>query len=148
MKGQTLVESLLALAIISIVIASIAVTVTTALSNANFGKNQSLATQYAQEGIEVLLTMRSKNYSTFGTYSGDYCLGKNAVVLSPGGSCIGPNFDNFIRSINIEQGGCAANVAKVITTVSWKDGKCPAGVFCHSSKVVSCFSTVNPVQSP
>lgn len=150
MKGQSLLESVLALAAIAIVLSGIAVTVLSSLSNANYGKSQALATQYAQEGIEVLRKIRSHDYDAFRNYNGNYCLDKNARVLPPlPGSCSVPNVDSFIRSVNIEQApGCGTNIAEATVKVSWTDGKCPNSTFCHASSIVSCLSTVNPIQAP
>ncbi len=153
MKGQTLIEALLALSVITIIISAISVTTVIALNNADFGKNQALATQYAQEGAEVLRNIRNSDYPTFATYEGNYCLAKganSASSLVKSHNCI-PNFDSFIRSISIEQfpPGCGvSDTAKVTVTVAWKDGKCANGYYCHSSKLISCLSTINPVQSP
>ncbi|MBI3069818.1 MAG: hypothetical protein HYY87_00750, partial [Candidatus Levybacteria bacterium] len=53
-KGQTLIEVLLALGTAVVVLSATVVAVLSALNNAQFSKNQSLATQYAQEGMEVM----------------------------------------------------------------------------------------------
>lgn len=150
MKGQTLLEGVLALGVIAFVLSGIAVTVAFSLNNANFGKNQSLATQHAQEGIEILRKIRNKDYFGFKSYSGNYCLEKGASSLPPAtGGCTVPNIDAFIRSVLIEQTpGCAANVAKATVKVSWIDGKCQSGIYCHESKLISCLSTINPIQAP
>ncbi len=150
MKGQTLIESLLALSVVGIILSGIAVIVASSLSNAGYGRDQSLATQYAQEGIEITRNTRNNNYAAFTGYSGNFCLSKGASTLptsSP--SCTIKNVDNFIRSVSIEQTpGCASSVAKATATVSWSDGKCSGGSFCHKSQITSCLSTANPVQGP
>ena len=51
-KGETLIEALGALAIVAIVITAVTMVVTTALSNALFNENQTLATKFAQQGVE------------------------------------------------------------------------------------------------
>ena len=149
MRGQTLIEALTALGIIAIVITAISVAVTTALSNAEYNQSETLATKYAQQGSEIINQIRDDNYNGFKNYSGTYCLAQNQTALGTvQPSCSSPNFGTFIRSVDIVQGGCAANVAHVTVTVSFTDGKCQAGVYCHQVIDDSCFSTSNPIQAP
>jgi Tfp pilus assembly protein PilV len=149
-RGQTLIEALTALAIISIVITAITVAVTAALSNAKYNQNETLATKYAQQGSELVNQIRDDNYNNFKNYSGNYCLTSGQTALGTAqGNCSSPNIDNiFIRSVQIQQGGCAANVTKVTVTVSFTDGKCQVGIYCHNVVDDSCLSTVNPIQAP
>lgn len=146
MKGQSLIEVLVALGLLSLLITSVAVVVTSSLNSAQFSQEQTAATKYAQEGLEITRSIRDGNYGTFATFNGTYCLAKGATSLGPAqAGCTSQNVDQFIRSIRIEQTpGCGANVAKVITTVSWKDGKCDAGAYCHKSQLVSCLSRIRP----
>ncbi len=149
-KGQTLIETLAALAIISIVVVAIATSITSSLSNAQYNDNQTLATKYAQQGTEVINQIRDANYANFKNFNGTYCLGKGATSLGGAqASCPVKNVDNFIRSIQIQQApGCALNVARITVSVAFTDGKCQLGVYCHSETDVSCLSVVNPVQIP
>ena len=150
-RGQTLVETLSALAIISIVIVAIATSVTTSLSNATFNQNQTLATKYAQQGSEIVTEIRDTSFASFLNYSGTYCLGSGQTALGavqPSG-CTATNIGStFIRSVQITQAGCAANVAKVVVTVSFTNSKCQSGAYCHSQADTFCLSTKNPVQAP
>jgi prepilin-type N-terminal cleavage/methylation domain-containing protein len=148
-RGQTLIETLAALAIISIVISAIATSVTSSLSNATFNQSQTLATKYAQQGTELITQIRDEGYTTFKGDSGIYCLGQNATSLGNAqANCSVPNFGQFIRSVLIQQNGCAANVSKVTITVAFTDGKCQAGLYCHNETDTSCLSTISPVQAP
>ena len=148
-KGQTLIETLASLAIIAIVVSAIGVAVTSALNNTTFNKNVTLATKYAQQGSEIAQALRDDNYATFATITGTYCLAKGQTTLGAAvASCTTPNVDNFIRSVVVTQNGCAANVAQVTVTVSFTDGKCAAGVYCHKQTDSTCLSTINPVQQP
>jgi Tfp pilus assembly protein PilV len=144
MKGQTLLEALLTLSLIIIIVSGITVTIVTSLSNAGYGKTQAIATQYGQEGIEILRKIRNNSYSNFRNYTGSYCLSKGATALQSSGTCLAPNVDNYIRNVDIIQSGCTTDVARVTVNVSWTDRKCTDGTFCHSSKLVSCLSTINP----
>jgi type II secretory pathway pseudopilin PulG len=147
--GQTLIETLAALAIISIVITAIGTAVTSSLANAKYNQYVTLATKYAQQGSEIVTQIRDDDYNNFKNYSGTYCLAKNQTTLgSPQASCTSKNVDNFIRSVIIQQGGCAANVASVTVTVAFTDSKCQSGTYCHGQTVNSCLSTVNPIEVP
>lgn len=147
-KGQTLIEVLVSLSILVIIISTIAVLITSSLDNTQSGKSQNMATKYAQEGIEVVRGIRDTNYAQFATYSGLYCLAKNQTTLGASAPSCVVNTDQFVRSVQVQQAGCAANIARVTVTVAWSDGKCQTGTYCRMSQQVSCFSTVNPVQAP
>ncbi len=150
MKGQSLIEVLVALGIISLIVTGVATIITQSLSNTQFSKDQEAATKYAQEGLETVRSVRNSNYATFATLSGRYCLGANSQSLgATQPSCTVPNVETFIREIRIEQTpGCNTNAAKVTATVSWTDGKCPANGYCHNASLVTCLSKINPVTAP
>lgn len=148
MKGQTLIEVLVALSAVVMIVSAIAVVIIASLNNAQFSRDQDLATKYAQEGMEILRKVRNSDYTAFRSYNGTYCLGKGQASLpQASGACSTTNVDNFVRMIQIEQTpGCNATSAKATVSVSWTDGKCQSGIFCHKSELISCFSTVNPIQ--
>ncbi|HSX08904.1 MAG TPA: prepilin-type N-terminal cleavage/methylation domain-containing protein [Candidatus Saccharimonadales bacterium] len=150
-KGQTLIETLSAIAILSIVIVAIATSVTSALSNTEFNQNQTLATKYAQQGSEIVNQIRDTSYVSFLNYTAtNYCLAANqtALTTAPQAGCPVNISGVFIRSVQITQNGCVANVAKVTVSVAFTDGKCTSGTYCHVQSDTSCLSTTNPVQSP
>jgi prepilin-type N-terminal cleavage/methylation domain-containing protein len=149
-KGQTLIETLAAIAILSIVVTAIATSTTTSLSNATYNQNQTLATKYAQQGTEIITEIRDTSYANFLNYGGIYCLGSGQTTLGTvQASCSSTNIGStFIRSVQITQAGCAANVAKIVVTVAFTNSKCQSGVYCHAETDTSCVSTANPVQSP
>ncbi|MBI1919209.1 hypothetical protein HYS29_01330 [Candidatus Microgenomates bacterium] len=159
MKGQTLIEVLLALGTAVVVLSATVVAVLAALNNAQFSKNQSLATQYAQEGMEVMRKMRNSNWSAFNDLSGSYCLAKDDVFLDiddskngavlngcsrTGSPSSNPNVDDiYARQVVIakdsaECGG--AGTAKATVSVSWVSNKCTASnLYCHKVELVSCL---------
>ena len=153
-QGQTLIETLAALAIISVVIGAIGVLVTTSLSTAKYNQYQTLSTKYAQQGIEVVQEIRDSSYKGFQAYTGTYCLAKNQTTINPASrvaSCVTPNYDNFIRSVTVQQAAprCGANFALVTVTVKFSDGKCtPPGSYCHAVTNDTCLTTVDPVLPP
>ncbi len=151
MKGQTLIEVLAALSILAIIATSMGAVVVSSLNSAQFAKNETLATKYAQEGMEAIRRLRNDNYAQFKTYSGIYCLSSiPAVLVDRPPVCSTPNVANFIRTVEIEQSpGCGVNAAKVVVMVSWSDGKCAASSpYCHTESNNSCLSTLNPLRSP
>ena len=66
-KGQSLIEVLAALAVVVIVILALINVTTISIGNATFAKNQSLATNYAQELIEEARNLRDTNKEIFFT---------------------------------------------------------------------------------
>jgi Tfp pilus assembly protein PilV len=64
-KGQSLFEVVLALAIAALIIIAIVALATISIRNANFSRNQSLATRHAQESIEWLRGQRDEDWDTF-----------------------------------------------------------------------------------
>lgn len=150
MKGDTLIEVLVALSVAVVVISAITSLGVVSLNNAQFIRDQDQATKYASEGMEILRGIRNSDYIGFRSKSGTYCLGDDNALGAPVPSCSLPNLDTkYIRSVNIVQnGGCGANLVNTTVSVSWIDSKCASGVYCHSSKLASCFSTVPPVSGP
>lgn len=148
MKGDTLIEVLVALGLITVVITALAGVVITSMGNTQFSKNQNTATQYAQEGMEIIRRIRDDNYVNFRNIaSATYCFDEGVMALPLPPNCTSANVSgSFLRKVTITQNGCAVNVANVTVTVSWQDSKCPAiNAFCHASRLESCFSTINPV---
>ncbi len=163
--GQTLVEILIALGIAISIITSMTVVVTSAINNTTYGKNQNFATEYAQEGMEIVKQMQINNYQTFSTLSGRYCLAQTCSTVSTStGTCglnsggtgvnCSPNVNNntFIRQIDIlaprsVQAKCF-NTIQATVSVLWTDGKCLQGTYCHTEQLVSCFSDTHVVAIP
>lgn len=60
-RGQSLIEVLIALSVVVLVILALITVTTISVRNATFAKNQSLATEYAQETIEKIRGYRNQN---------------------------------------------------------------------------------------
>lgn len=152
-KGQTLLEVLVALGASVFILTAITVIVVTSLSGTQFTKNQNLANQYAQEGIEVVRRIRdSGGWTIFSALNGSYCLAGGDTTLSP--SCNSPNIGGtFVRKVDIigNSKECpvpASNGSKVTSTVSWTDGKCASGTYCHKVQLTTCLHNVNFKTAP
>lgn len=59
-QGQSLIEMVVAIAVVLIVIVALVAITTVSIRNANFSRNQALATKYAQEGIEKVRAYRDQ----------------------------------------------------------------------------------------
>ena len=147
MKGQTLIEVLVALGIITVVVTALVSVVITSLSNTQYSKSQSQASQFAQEGMEVMRQWRDSDYAGFrNTPSGIYCLAAGSTVLNSNCPLAANVGIIFLRQVKLAQSGCSANVTSVEVSVAWQDSKCSiSNLFCHNAKLSTCLSAVNPV---
>lgn len=153
--GQTIIEAAIALSSIMIVLAAISVSITSSVNNSQFIRNQSMASKYAQQGMEYLRYIRNNDPNTFfATWgSGTYCL--DAInfaansLSSPGAQCTsiatsltgGP----FIREVILAPlSGDCSNGTRATVNVYWSSGKCPSSSrYCHKSTLISCFSQLS-----
>lgn len=170
-KGQTLIEVLIAFATLAVIITSATLAVISSLTNAEFVKNQHLAQQYSQQGLEIIRSMRDDDYGSFLTLSNPenlpqpdrviyYCMAAGCTSLTQTQGDCGPvitpctqqNVDSFVRGISIDKtssNACTGGQATEVTSsVAWIDGECPRGVYCHSVALTSCLSPVNIVPTP
>lgn len=64
--GQSLLELVIALGLLTVVITVLAIATVNGLKNSQFSKNQAQATKLAQEGMEKIRTIRGRNYTVCG----------------------------------------------------------------------------------
>lgn len=167
-KGQSLVEAVIALTAAIIVVSSIVTAIVLSLNNAQYAKYQNLATQYAQEGIEIVKKISASDWNSFltSTSSIDYCLPEGSLAPTPGQQCtanvyyVGPTSSQvpiFRRTIKIEHNTeiCGnTDGAKVTSKVSWSDSKCGSGngnldnIYCHSVELVTCVTRSQNIPTP
>lgn len=157
MKGQSLVETLVALSVALILLTITTVAITSALSNAQNSKNQGLASDYAQQSLEVVRQMRDASWQNFDTFTGSYCMADTCTQLTNAinvcgrktVSC-GRNMGTFSREVLFERdhascrnSGSSPAGTRVTVTLSWADSKCmSANDFCRKVNLVSCFTNV------
>lgn len=156
-KGQSLIEAMVALGAAVLVVSAITIAVVSALNNVQYAKNQNLATQYAQQGLENMRQTGLSNWALLSSYSsGRYCLDQSKTVLSainPATNSCGQNMGSFSREIDLEQGSlsnCNGNIS-VNVIVAWGDGKCTTSgnPLCHTVVLNSCLSNYNnTIQAP
>lgn len=133
--GQTLLEVLVALSVGVLVLVAMTAVILSSLSNAQFSKNQNLATLFAQQGMEMVRDLRNKNWTSFAAYDGFYCLAKDGS-LTAGSNCAG-NIDGFFtRQIRFEN--LAVDKRRITVTVSFTDSKGE-----HKSELISIFTNWN-----
>lgn len=160
-QGQTLIEVVISLATVVVIITSITFAVTSSLNNADFTKNQTFASNFAQQGIEIIRAMRNNSYNNFNSLSGSYCLADNCnSITNVSGDVCGPkggiagcgqNTGNiFVRQVDLEvlSSTCNNVATKATVTVSWTDGKCASQVFCHNVKAITCLSDFGVIPTP
>lgn len=111
-KGQSLIELLAALSIISIVLMSLVMVGTMAVNNTIYSKQRAQASKYALEGIEKVRSYRDVSLWT-NLYNN--CLNLNSVIGLP--SLPAP----FSRSITCTV--LSANKVEILVIVSWTDSK-------------------------
>jgi Tfp pilus assembly protein PilV len=172
--GQTLIEVLIGLSASAVVMAAIATATLSALSNSDYTRNQNLATNYAQQGMEIVKNLQSIDYGTFSSLNGVYCFadtcneidgdpthtGQSCAKIS-GSRCPGilNVHGSFIRTVEVHAGdseaatcnetGSTDNI-KINVIVAWNDQKCTdrTNLYCHNVTISSCFNNAQIVPTP
>lgn len=114
-KGQTLVETIIALAVATLIVSALVVGATVSIKNARLAKDQSLATKYAQEAIERARSYRDQNGWT--EFWDDKIASPTPETDYPGSI-----FTRTVTYGNSETIPGAADRAKVTVTVQWTEG--------------------------
>lgn len=110
-SGQSLIEAVVAIAIVVMLITGVLVATTQSLNVSQSGKFRSQAVKYAQEGIELSRNLRDSGWSTFSTYG---TVGGTLWCVDGNGTWTADDGD----------GVCPANVANIFTraiTIAWND---------------------------
>lgn len=171
-KGQALIEAIIAITVVTAVITAVVAVIITSLSSTNAIKNNDLATNYAQQGIELVRDIKSAGFADFvSNYPTEqYCLDDyesspelldDDVDIDPldpdsDPDCdleTGYNVGNYIRRIYINHLGndsTGVNVCAEGTFVSskvlWNDNKCVGDANCHNVEIKTCFTDLNELQ--
>lgn len=142
-KGQSILEIIITLSILGLILGSLVIVIVNSLKNSQFSKNQSQATKLAEEGLDSVRTMKSKELCTL-TYLGTqyYWVNKPSAQLVWGNSTIlgTYNIDTtgcnltfsstpqsilpgkfFQRQIILSTDGAASNRLKITSKVTWND---------------------------
>lgn len=161
MRGQTLLESVIALGAIILVLSATSVAVITSLNNSSFLKQQNQANKYAQQGIEYvrdrISTDSFTNYTILsqgGVTKATQCLSDLSLTTPlSDGECTSANLPTsqpfFKRQVTFTSvtncGGSSSfsNGLEVVVGVFWTSGKC-SSPFCHKQELKTCF--LDPAQ--
>lgn len=140
-RGQSLVEAVVAVGLISVVLVSLMSAVTFSLGNIKVGKSRAEATKYAQEGLEWLRNVRDEDWKTFaakavGAGPTTYCINSLSWTLE---NCPPANYisgTNLVREVTLSGNGTSpADHTKVSATltVKWVQGNKSSDVTLNSS---------------
>lgn len=159
-KGQSMLEAVAALGVIAIVMTALTIAVLLGLGNSGYSKKNNLATQYAQQGMEIIRNMRETDGTAFWVLNKAYYL-PNSIVDSannaPVDICSGKNppstapkiGDTYIRTFCVDATVGAGCDRKVTVSVWWQDGKCPDNGYCKKASIASCFADLRaPTPTP
>lgn len=146
-KGESLVEVIIAATVGVLVVTALTFATIFSLRNANFAKNSAQATKLAQEGIEMVRTLRDRDgdvsYTDVSKFSDLWaitfscpsnCYFRFYLGILSGGTDVNfedipPNF-NFKRQFQIEDH--EIDQKKITSVVQWSDS---AGI--HESKLTT-----------
>lgn len=133
-KGQSLFELVIAIGISALIIVVLVSLVSSALQNAAFSKNETLAGKLAQESTEWLRGQRDTDITSFLANITSYPYGVDRCFNTLAWSSVGPcgsedKIDGlFVRQISFTQvdrvvDGLTKNIIEADVTVSWTDSK-------------------------
>lgn len=176
-SGQTLIEVIAALTAAVIIISAIVSASLNSLNNSEFTRDQNIAAQYNQQGIELIRDMRNQDVASLSaTYlpDGTYCLASSCTSLhSDSSACwqmtglsCNQNVDKFVREVVVLHNSADCNATptpmggylpqilsaniKITVSTSWYDNKCTdsSHPFCHSVTASTCFSDFTALPTP
>lgn len=163
MKGQTIIEVMVALAVGIVILSAITTAVLTSLNNVRQSSSQDNSGRYATDGLEIVRKMRDTQLAAFKNLNGTYCLAESCTSLTSevGASCgkkittCEETSEGYQREVTINKNtsSCAVtpapqdpslNGTQVSVKVSWKDRQCqdPDNPYCKESVVESCLFPV------
>jgi Tfp pilus assembly protein PilV len=130
LKGQSIVETVIAAALISVAILAALSLSIYSQKQSTYAKNLAEATKYASQGADWLRSQRSLlGWTTMTTSSGVYCLNTIPVApndftsLSPG-TCANNSYitgTSFVRQINVDTTNIVNGTLKITVSVTWQD---------------------------
>ncbi len=128
-QGQSLIEAVVAIAVVSLVLVGLISAVTFSLANVQFSRNKAGADKYAQEVIEWLRSERetlgwSDFYDKAQNAGTTYCLNDLASWLVAGACTPGSTISGtiFTREVFLDGNGGIKDQVSVKVTVSWQQG--------------------------
>jgi Tfp pilus assembly protein PilV len=122
-QGQSLIEVLTALAIAILIIVALVAGVTYAIRNLTHARNQALATQYAQEGLERARQERDTKASAF--FDNDYCDGwdDHPGIFTRDWDCTynsSPKYMDVVVTVSWNEGGKSHSTVLTTRLTDWR----------------------------
>ncbi|MBI3384756.1 hypothetical protein HY030_01015 [Candidatus Gottesmanbacteria bacterium] len=123
--GQSMIETLIALGIGVLIIVALVQSIVTSIKNSQFAKNQTLATRFSQEGIEIIRSVRDRLgwpsfYNSYNTKT--KCLGSNDYTTwGDTLPCTINTGDIFSRQASFSDPSGSGNQILVNVTTAWTD---------------------------
>jgi hypothetical protein len=118
-----------------------------ALSSTTFSNEQTQATAYAQEGIEVARALKNSNFAAFESIlTGEYNFGDGSTAIPGTSSLIDGRFERKI-AVNKTSPECETGIF-VSSIVKWSGSRCTGGDRCHKVVINSCFTNLNFIEAP
>lgn len=153
-KGSTIIEVIVALAVTMIILTALTVAIVTSLGNVRRSETQNKSSQFVLEGMEIMRRMRDADYTTFFSLEGSYCLASSCSAVTTANGACGPKIDSctenvddfYIREVTIAQDSTTCNSSapetKVTVRLTWTDTSCKDdnNPYCHESVLESCLS--------
>lgn len=124
--GQSLVEAVVATALVTLVLIGLVSAITYSMGNAQYARNKAQATKYAQEAVEWLRIQRDASWTVFyGGSSGNVaCLSTltwpPASIPPTCNPISGDNYDFFTRTVQLTR--LSTDKIKVAVEISWPQG--------------------------
>lgn len=125
-RGQSILELIVALLLVSIALTAVVGLITKGISNTTFNRNKTLANSYSSEALEWLRSERDSNWRNFLAKSSapgsKWCLPD--LSWNNTGTCSATNFvsnTQFTREINLVR--VNASTINATVTVSWTDSQ-------------------------
>jgi len=118
-KGQALMEVLLAIGIISLCLVALTIAVVSAVRNARFATNYTLAKKYVQEGIEMARKERDRN--SWADFTSNFSGEKGLDQDLEWNGCDSNNIGSFTRCLTFDSSDDSGEIATVSAAVSWSE---------------------------
>lgn len=117
-SGQSLLEMLVVLGMVTVLVTSIVAGSTVSLRNQQASKLRDTALAYAQKGLELVRTLKNSDWDTFVEYAGSFCLDADGTYTRYVDSCESLLDDTYTRVVTFTWDAANERMA-VDMVVSW-----------------------------
>ncbi len=139
LKGQSLFEVIMALAVVTIIVVGIVSLSATSVRNADFSRDKTLAAKYSEETIEWLRGERDTDFAVFVTKIGNWCFPSLSWSSATVGTCSsGQEIPNtiFMREVILSSSLISGKtVIEASVRVYWQDSRAA-----HEVKTITNFT--------